>query len=450
MFSPYLRGHVMSSRRVAALGAIFICLSLSFITAASAQALREADGPVNFPPKGFKGKQFVDNDGCAFVRAGIDGRVTWVPRVTRSRQLLCGLKPSFAGAEATITQAPRAAQIVQIQPKALPPAQAGAQPTDRATDRATAQPIAQAPAAPLKAAPKKAAPVPRKTSSPAAKPAPKRAPKPALAAKPQVAKQQAKKPAPQRAAQPSPAQPKLARTKNCPNFTGISARYAGQGAGVRCGPQAQSPSRARPQVTQTDPATGQRRVIPKHVYDAQQRQKSAVKIPEGYRKAWEDDRLNTQRAHMTEKGIQQADLLWTRTLPRRLYIKETGRVVNNLFPDLRYPYTSMQEQNAAMGFAASATPPTLETLPGKPRQPKTQPQTQPGGRFVQVGLFGKPGNAQRAARQISAAGLPARLGTLTKGSKRYTVVMAGPFAPNQIKRAVAAARRAGFHDAYAR
>ncbi len=111
MFLAHLWGQDMSCKRVAALCAFFLTLTLS---TAQAQALRDVDGPVNFPPSSYKGKQFVDNNGCAFVRAGIDGRVNWIPRVSRSRKLLCGLKPTFSGAEANLAQAQSANAPVQI------------------------------------------------------------------------------------------------------------------------------------------------------------------------------------------------------------------------------------------------------------------------------------------------------------------------------------------------
>ena len=75
---------------------------------AEAQTLRRDQGPVNFPPASFKGTQFVDNEGCVYIRAGFEGAVNWVPRVTRGRRLICGQKPTFA-ARAAPAQAPRAA-----------------------------------------------------------------------------------------------------------------------------------------------------------------------------------------------------------------------------------------------------------------------------------------------------------------------------------------------------
>lgn len=54
--------------------------------------------PAEFPPTSFAGNQFVDSKGCAFIRAGVGGAVTWVPRVDRKRQQLCNFQPSFAAA----------------------------------------------------------------------------------------------------------------------------------------------------------------------------------------------------------------------------------------------------------------------------------------------------------------------------------------------------------------
>lgn len=52
--------------------------------------------PAEEPPSSYKGTQYVDSTGCVYIRAGTAGNVTWVPRVTRDRQPVCGYQPSLA------------------------------------------------------------------------------------------------------------------------------------------------------------------------------------------------------------------------------------------------------------------------------------------------------------------------------------------------------------------
>ena len=83
-------------------------VALSFVTGtATAQNLRGNVGPKEFPPETYSGNQYVDSAGCVFIRAGIDGAVAWVPRVTRARAPVCGYAPSLV-AEA---EAPRAVTL---------------------------------------------------------------------------------------------------------------------------------------------------------------------------------------------------------------------------------------------------------------------------------------------------------------------------------------------------
>ena len=266
---------------------------------------------------------------------------------------------------------------------------------------------------------------------------------------------------------------RTARRTSCPGYTGVSARYAGSGLGVRCGPQKQDKMtitrqpvtvvrNGEPKIVQKrvvrvvkrDPKTGRidapanARIVPRHVYEKKSASQVRRKVPEGYRKAWDDDRLNPKRAEMTPEGIRQSDLVWTRTIPRKLYLRDSGRVVNHLFPDLRYPYTSMRDQNKAMGLTTST-----RSKPKAPAQRETARKkvaTSGAKRYVQVGMFGVPANAQRAAQRVQAAGLPARMGRMSRGGKSYKVVLAGPFAPNQLRAALGRARKAGFSDAFLR
>jgi predicted small lipoprotein YifL len=82
-----IRGDAMRYLAMAALTAL--CAA----TAASGQT-----GPAELPPAEFAGRHYVDSQGCVFVRAEVDGAVTWAPRLDRDRMPLCGYRPSMASA----------------------------------------------------------------------------------------------------------------------------------------------------------------------------------------------------------------------------------------------------------------------------------------------------------------------------------------------------------------
>jgi ABC-type transport system substrate-binding protein len=58
-------------------------------------AVAEGSGqPAELPPATYKGQQYVDTEGCVFLRAGTEAETIWIPRVTAGGKQLCGYPPS--------------------------------------------------------------------------------------------------------------------------------------------------------------------------------------------------------------------------------------------------------------------------------------------------------------------------------------------------------------------
>ena len=55
-----------------------------------------------------------------------------------------------------------------------------------------------------------------------------------------------------------------------------------------------------------------------------------------------------------------------------------------------------------------------------------------GARFVQVGMFGDPDNARRAAKRLSSMGLPVSQGQTAVRGRQLQTIMAGPFDSRQV------------------
>ena len=421
-----------------------VLAATSFIWVAPLEAQTRYREPAEFPPASFTGSQFADSRGCVFVRAGIAGSTTWVPRVTSNRQNLCGAQPTFPnGASAQNTVPAQAAvppgAVLITAPPAAATAQAGTPP--RAVPVA---PTVQAPMA------RTAAPRPQAVAPVNARIAPK---PPMLVASPG---------APMRTIASITTPPKIRAVTP----SQAVAATGGCAPGVRCAPQAQDPvprgtvtggtvkgGGAQPQPlvmnrrTQAalDPQT---RIVPRHVAAAQAQAASVGAIPKGYRPVWEDDRLNPRRAQGTIAGKAAMDLVWSQTVPRRLIDRTTGRDMTAANPNLQYPYTDLATQvraDVAVGPVATvstrATPQAVQA-----RQPQ-----QVSGRFVQVGAFADQTNANAAVRRLQAAGLPVSIQRSSSKGRAVQVILAGPFGdPGALSQGLGAARAAGFRDAFAR
>ncbi|MCP1168225.1 SPOR domain-containing protein, partial [Limimaricola sp. ASW11-118] len=66
----------------------------AFALAAAGPGAAQDGIPAEFPPESYSANQYVDSEGCAFIRAGIGGMTNWIPRMSRAREPLCGFQPS--------------------------------------------------------------------------------------------------------------------------------------------------------------------------------------------------------------------------------------------------------------------------------------------------------------------------------------------------------------------
>lgn len=350
-----------------------------------------AQTPVNFPPSDFEGRQFVDNKGCAYIRVGVGPTVDWVPRMTRSRDQVCGLQPTFRTPTQTV-EAPAAPTPTPTRVKPAP------QP---AAKTATAAEPAPAPAPKVAKAKPTPAPAPTVIAAPkvaAAKPAAPRAVRNApmatvastVVARPQAATTTVLAPTTVVSGQPvktAPAAPVTKSASVCPSRTGVSAQYTNSD-GVRCGPQSAAP------VTVVS-VGGANQPLPNP--------------PKGYVRVWQDDRLNPYRGPRTAEGNAQSNAVWDTKTPR----------------NLRKDAPTQTVQVAA---------PATSTVQGV-------------GRYVQVATFSVPANAQRTAGRFQAAGFPVRLMNMRNGQQ---IVLVGAVQGGSLEQTLASARKAGFVDAYIR
>jgi len=443
--------------------AIAAACAMTFASApASAQLVTANDQPAEFPPPSYTGRQYVDSTGCVYVRAGFDGAVSWVPRISRSRTKLCGFTPTSVSR----TELP----VIADAPGTPPP-----------TDAPERVVVRQAPLAAVPGAARVVVSAPRVVVSAPAPRVVATAPARIVASAPVIVA-----PAPQvRVATTA-----SARTVRgtCPGASAVSVQYINPGA--RCGPQAEHPGGGAPLLSGGGGTVigGGATLITSLPYVTP----APVAVPPGYREAWTDGRLNPNRGKQTLSGALQTALIWTQEVPRRLVDNSTGRDVTRENNYLLYPYTdyARQKQDLAGGqhivvrtaagqrmvvlksqLAVSKTtgqtvlrsqgtptystksvraPATQVARPAKPAAARAAPHAV-SGRFVQVGSFGVAANAQSTIARLQGAGLPVRVGNVTRGGKTLQVVMAGPFADGaQAANALSIVRRAGFGDAYVR
>lgn len=372
----------------------FIAAVAAMVATASLAQVAQLGGPANYPPAGFTGQQFVDNDGCVYLRAGFGGVVNWVPRVKANHRPLCDMPPTFGPAVA-------AAVAADMAPDPL-----------AAPVMAAAPPLVAPPRQPLFGKPYPGDPIPLVPV----------APRPQVAAlvapvAPPVA-------APVLTAPAVAAQPAYATTANSAQAACVQGSPRLETVLLRSGGTALVCTRGdgtlngwRPPLFAQGviggaltPRMMQGATLATTLYTSVQAANAIPTPPKGYRLAWKDDRLNPLRGLGTAAGQAQQDQVWTRDIPARLV--------------------------AVPQVQASST--TVSTM------------SAPAARmsYVQVGTFGQPANADSVKARLTALGLPVSTARMTAQGRVLQVVYAGPFADlTQARAALNKTRSAGFADA---
>jgi len=217
-----------------------------------------------------------------------------------------------------------------------------------------------------------------------------------------------------------PAQPAL-QYDLCGAADTPGQRYltGGTGVPVRCGPQVQSPSGVTSAIVaggfagyQSDAARFAQTGLLPGQYAA------PIAPPPGYREVWTDGRLNPQRglpqavAQSVAQSVAQAPVV--------------------------APVVAADRVSTRVAAPVVPVAPVAQAVPG-------------GHRYVQVGTFADPANAERTAARLQALGLPVGFATVSRGGRQMRVVAAGPFGdPAALAAALRAARGAGFGDAFTR
>lgn len=381
----------------------------SFAEPVAAQNLRSVGGPAETPPASFQGQQYVDSRGCVFMRAGLSGRISWVPRIGRDRRPICN--------DVTAAEASARLSSPETTPLIVPKTQNVGQPMATIASKIAPKPQVGV-LAPV-VVPGLVAPAQNRVPSPTYVPSDRMI---AAASQSGVCPQAA--PNLQRMALRTGGTVMVCTRGDGSASGWLPPNLQGVGASISH-PSGQEVGFAGAVQSDDHPSNRVQVVIAGQPVQAHQ-------VPEAitYVAAWKDGRLNPQRGIGSAQGWAAQDQVWTRTTPARSIAPQSQlKIGQKAAPQstLRVSTASMSTRQQAKMIAAD------------------------GSQFVQIGTFGNPQNVANAGGRLAALGLPVSKSKTSKSGRDLVIVFAGPFATDQdAQTALGIVRGAGFSDAFLR